>query len=97
MKNKKHKIILKIVVAIVLITWILPGVAKLIAMNTLEIREGEYGVSLGIVYYRKHNTSSPTSAVRLIRVGFVGSKHFADPGCVKDNDNLVCGVIPLYR
>ena len=95
MKSNKRSI--KVAILIFLGVLLLPTILKLIAMNTVEIKEGGYAVSLGIVYYRKHNTSSPTSAVRLIRVGFVGSKHFSDPGCIKDNDNLVCGVIPLYR
>jgi hypothetical protein len=81
-----------VILIIIFIAWILPGVAKVIAANTLEIREDDYGVSLGMVYYRQHNSSSPTGAVRLTRIKEIDVKNFTNlgSGCIKDEDTLLC-------
>ncbi len=89
--------IYKFIVLVLLVAWMLPGVAKLIAANTLEIREDDYGVSLGTVYYRRHNTSSPTGAVRLTRIKDIDAKNFTNlgSGCIRDNDTLLCHGNPV--
>ena len=99
MENSKltTKRITKIAIVIILVVWMLPGIVKLIASNILEIKQDDYGVFLGTVYYRKHNSSSPTNAVRLTRIRNVDSKSFINlgSGCMKDRANVICHGHPV--
>lgn len=97
-KNKfSTKRVFKIVIFVTLGILILSSIPKVIAMNTLEIREGDYGVSLGMIYYRRVNTSSPTSAVRLNKIRGIDVNNFINlgSGCIKDKENIVCHGHPV--
>lgn len=99
MINNKFPIkrVFKIVIFIILGTLILSSIPKVIAMNTLEIRQGDYGVSLGMIYYRRVNTSSPTNAVRLNKIRGIDVNNFINlgSGCIKDKENIVCHGHPV--
>lgn len=96
--NKRQKILIKILVAIILIIVIFNPIPRIISNSTGK----DYVSFLGMVYHKHWNDNSPTNHFKMIRIKNADPKTFVVdsiryPGYTHDKDSYFRGEMEISK